>query len=119
MHDSVLCPRADQPRRKLEIGEIQVELYRRECRKLNVTPVGAFIRSPSSPVLNIRHYSLGPGGALALSVPLTVSSEICDTPPPPTPHPQSHGEFVNMCGYGAVRFPHGEKVHSYCCCCVA
>ena len=77
MHDSVLCPRADQPRRKLEIGEIQVELYRRECRKLNVTPVGAFIRSPSSPVLNIRHYSLGPGGALALSVPLTVSSSIC------------------------------------------
>ena len=86
MRDSVLCPRADQPRRKLEIGEIQVELYRRECRKLNVTPVGAFIRSPSSPVLNIRHYSLGPGGALALSVPLTVSSEICDIPtPPPTP----------------------------------
>lgn len=55
------------------MDDIKLELYRRECRNLDITPVGAYLRSPSSPILAIKHYSLGPRGAKALSVPLLVS----------------------------------------------
>ncbi|KAK7504307.1 hypothetical protein BaRGS_00004611 [Batillaria attramentaria] len=64
----------DDPPRKLGVEDIKIELYRRECRHLDVTPVGAYLRSPSSPELSIRHYLLGPRGAKALAVPLLLDS---------------------------------------------
>ncbi|KAK7105029.1 leucine-rich repeat-containing protein 74B-like isoform X1 [Littorina saxatilis] len=70
------CLYDDDPKEKLDEREIQVALYQRKCAKLNVCPVGAYVRNPTSPVLNIGNYCLGPTGALALSVPLTLDMTV-------------------------------------------
>ncbi|GFS26795.1 leucine-rich repeat-containing protein 74B-like [Elysia marginata] len=61
---------------KPSVDEIKKRLYTRECTKLGVTPVGAFLRAPSRTALCLPHYSLGPMGARALSVPLMLDSTL-------------------------------------------
>ncbi|RUS79380.1 hypothetical protein EGW08_012871 [Elysia chlorotica] len=58
------------------VDEIKKRLYTKECSRLGVTPVGAFLREPSKPALRLPHYSLGPAGAKALSVPLMLDSTL-------------------------------------------
>ncbi|KAK3764049.1 hypothetical protein RRG08_046518 [Elysia crispata] len=61
---------------KPTVDEIKKRLYTKECSKLGVTPVGAFLREPSRTDLRLPHYSLGPVGARALSVPLMLDSTL-------------------------------------------
>lgn len=49
-------------------------LYERECKRLGVCPVGAFLRAPGKASVELRNYSVGPKGAAALAVPLLVSN---------------------------------------------
>lgn len=58
----------------MDLDEIKRELYQRECRRLKVTPIGAFVRNPTKTQLDLKYYSMGPDGAKALSVPLMVSA---------------------------------------------
>ncbi|GFO34720.1 leucine-rich repeat-containing protein 74a-like [Plakobranchus ocellatus] len=65
-----------QEHSKPDVDEIKKRMYTRECTRLGVTPVGAFLRSPTSTALQIPNYSLGPAGARALSVPLMLDSTL-------------------------------------------
>ena len=49
-----------------------MQMYLRECKKLQVIPVGAYLRQPTQNALIIRHYNMGPNGARALAAPLLV-----------------------------------------------
>ncbi|ESO83542.1 hypothetical protein LOTGIDRAFT_169235 [Lottia gigantea] len=61
---------------KLDTTDIQMKLYKRECGKLGVIPIGAFMRNPCSSELIVKHYSMGPNGAKALSIPLMLDSSL-------------------------------------------
>ncbi|KAL5008522.1 hypothetical protein ScPMuIL_014103 [Solemya velum] len=67
---------SEPKRRILEPGDIQRRLYLRECNRLHVIPVGAYLRLQGQTTLAIRHYNIGPNGARALSVPLMLDSSL-------------------------------------------
>lgn len=72
-----MIPPVDPPKKPLQPHEIKVQMYLRECRKLQVIPVGAYIRQPTQNALVIRHYNMGPNGARALAAPLMVCLYFC------------------------------------------
>ncbi|XP_062610814.1 leucine-rich repeat-containing protein 74B-like [Saccostrea cucullata] len=64
------------PVRALEPHEVRQEIYRRECRKLNVIPLSSYLRNPIRNVLVVPHSGLGPRGAMALAAPLMLDHNI-------------------------------------------
>ncbi|XP_060081615.1 leucine-rich repeat-containing protein 74B-like [Ylistrum balloti] len=66
----------NKKKKNLEQSDVKREIYKRECAKCHVVPVGAYLRTPSSGSLVIRHYNLGPNGAKALSAPLMLDDTV-------------------------------------------
>jgi len=55
--------------------EVKREIYKRECARLKVVPVSAYLKSPAQDSIILRHYNIGPNGAKALSAPMMVSEK--------------------------------------------
>lgn len=60
------------PTRALEPHEVREEIYKRECRRLNVIPLRSYLRNPIKNTLAVPYCGLGPRGAMALAAPLMV-----------------------------------------------
>lgn len=60
------------PTRALEPHEVREEIYKRECRRLNVIPLRSYLRNPIRNTLAVPYCGLGPRGAMALAAPLMV-----------------------------------------------
>lgn len=60
------------PTRALEPHEVRQEIYKRECRRLNVIPLSSYLRNPIRNSLAVPYCGLGPRGAMALAAPLMV-----------------------------------------------
>lgn len=60
------------PTRALEPQEVREEIYKRECRRLNVIPLRSYLRNPIRNTLAVPYCGLGPRGAMALAAPLMV-----------------------------------------------
>ncbi|XP_050405944.1 leucine-rich repeat-containing protein 74B [Patella vulgata] len=76
LHAPVEDEKLDNLPVKLDTVDIQKKLYRRECDKLGVIPIGVYMRNPVQPQLILKHYSMGPDGAKALAIPLMLDSNI-------------------------------------------
>ncbi|XP_069116475.1 leucine-rich repeat-containing protein 74B-like isoform X2 [Argopecten irradians] len=66
----------EKKKKSVERSDVKKEIYKRECARCNVVPVGAYLRAPSNGSLVIRHYNLGPNGAKALSAPLMLDDTV-------------------------------------------
>ncbi|XP_052269992.1 NLR family CARD domain-containing protein 3-like isoform X3 [Dreissena polymorpha] len=66
----------DPPKKCMEAQDIKVKLYLRECERLRVIPVSAFLRAPNSRVLKLKHYNMGPNGARALAAALMIDTVV-------------------------------------------
>lgn len=64
------------PTRALEPHEVRQEIYKRECRRLNVIPLSSYLRNPVRNTLAVPHCGLGPRGAMALAAPLMLDHNI-------------------------------------------
>ncbi|XP_052769382.1 leucine-rich repeat-containing protein 74B-like isoform X2 [Mya arenaria] len=66
----------DPPRKYMEPHEVKMKLYLKECERLQVIPVSAYVRKPTSTALCLQHYNMGPNGARALSAALLLDTTI-------------------------------------------
>lgn len=68
---------SDPPRHYPEPQEIKLKLYQRECEKLQVIPISAYLRQTDNKSLHIKHYNIGPNGAKALAAAILVCVPFC------------------------------------------
>lgn len=64
------------PTRALEPHEVRQEIYKRECRRLNVIPLSSYLRNPIRNSLAVPYCGLGPRGAMALAAPLMLDHNL-------------------------------------------
>lgn len=93
----------EPPRKVLQPHEIKMQMYLRECKKLQVIPVGAYLRQPTQNALIIRHYNMGPNGARALAAPLLLDQVLSFL--------DIEGNSITPIGLASIQEALSENIH--------